>query len=243
MRKREYRPAATAAMMAGRPGVPDHHNIRRLAVGPALDLAVGNRHGHQPSADARSPRWLPAAIRSAPLVKFVQKRWTMHSSLLAAARITASTAAAIMLGVWINLLTDEPISHRGLWRALRELGPYNLLLIGAVGSLVAAEIMARRMQSWNNKEFADRYKLLQQRQRRMLEASLGVTCELISKTIGIPCNARYFRCVTENDGKLYLEQDRDLAVLNIVMPREFGFTRVAVDTPHFISGRAKRWRR
>jgi hypothetical protein len=58
----------------------------------------------------------------------------------------------------------------------------------------------------------------------------------------VPCNARYFVAVTNEDSDVGLAQDRDLAVLNVAMPREFGFTTISVDTPHFVIGRAYRER-
>jgi len=58
----------------------------------------------------------------------------------------------------------------------------------------------------------------------------------------VPCNGRYFVAVSGDDGIVYLVQDREMAILNVRMPREFGFTRVAVDTPHIVIGRAFRER-
>lgn len=163
-----------------------------------------------------------------------------RASILASVRLVFSTIAAILLSVWVSLLTNKTTPRVGLWRGVQELGPVNLLLLGVIGSLAAAEIAARRSERKNEKIFAERYRLLQKRQRRMLEADFGVTCEVISKTLGIPCNGRYFRVVTGEDGQLYFEQDRDLAVLNIVMPREYGYARVAVDTPNYIIGQSFR---
>lgn len=125
-------------------------------------------------------------------------------------------------------------------RAVRDLGPLNLLLVGAIGALAAAEITARYFERKNEKIFAERYNSLRQRQRRMLEENFKVACDDIAETLGIPCNGRYFRIVTGEDDRLYFEQDRDLAVLNIVMPREYGYTRVAVDTPNYIIGQSFR---
>lgn len=91
-------------------------------------------------------------------------------------------------------------------------------------------------------DFERRLEVLRQRQQRLLVTTLGVVCTLISKTLRVPCNGRYFVAVTGDDGHIYLAQDREMAILNVRMPREFGFTRVAVDTPHIVIGRAFRER-
>ena len=86
--------------------------------------------------------------------------------------------------------------------------------------------------------FGERLETLRCRERRTLQVALELVCELISKTLSVSCNGRYFVAAKHNGGRIYLEQDRDLAVLNIEMPREYGFTRIASDTPHIVSARA-----
>jgi hypothetical protein len=161
----------------------------------------------------------------------------INTHSLAVARLASSTVSAVFVGIWINLVTEET-PGRTWWQTVTGLGPQNLLLAGAVGALAAVEVVARRRQNQASRDVAHRYRLLQQRQDRLLASSLGVFNELISKTLGVRCNARYFRRVVDEAGRVYLEQDRDLAVLIIPMPREYGFTRVGVDTPNFISGRS-----
>jgi hypothetical protein len=113
------------------------------------------------------------------------------------------------------------------------------LLLGLL-LLAAGEILLRRWRMLQQTEFQDLYRTLQMRQRRILESTLRVLCELVARTLDVPCNARYFVAEQDLAGRYYLRQDRDLAVLTIAMPREFGFTRVYVDTPRFVSGRAFR---
>lgn len=128
--------------------------------------------------------------------------------------------------------------RQGLLQAARRLGAQNLLALGGIFALVGNEFLARKLQERERKRFEQRYRILRQRQQRLLESTLKIVCELVEKTLGITCNARYFQALKDKDGKVYLVQDRDLAVLNINMPREYGFTRIAVDTPHIVSGRS-----
>ena len=65
----------------------------------------------------------------------------------------------------------------------------------------------------------------------MPESTLRIVCALISQTLKIPVNARYFPVEADQDGRLYMRQDRDLAVLNIHLPREYGFTRCTRNCP------------
>ncbi|WP_216210196.1 hypothetical protein [Amycolatopsis aidingensis] len=90
--------------------------------------------------------------------------------------------------------------------------------------------------------FERHLEVLRQRQQRLLKSTLKIVCELVSKALEIPCNGRYFVAI-KDDCTTYLQQDRDLAILNIRMPREFGFTRLSVDTPHIVSGKTYRERR
>ncbi|WP_190013213.1 hypothetical protein [Streptomyces lucensis] len=116
----------------------------------------------------------------------------------------------------------------------------NLLLGLGIASLIAGETAAWRWRTLQEDEFRRLYATLQQRQRRILEGMLTIVCKLVAKTLNIPCNARYFVAEKDQEGRYYIRQDRDLAVLNIRMPREFGFTRIYVDTPHIVSGKAFR---
>jgi hypothetical protein len=161
--------------------------------------------------------------------------------LMASVRLLASVGSAILIGLWVNMYTDE-ISHLDFATSLLHLRWSNLLLALGICSLVAGESATRRWAMLERDEFRQRYLLLQQRQRRLLENTLDIVCELISKTLQIPCNARYFVAEEDHDGRYYIRQDRDLAVLKISMPREFGFTRIYVDTPHIVSGQAFRER-
>lgn len=161
--------------------------------------------------------------------------------LLASARLIASVASGVLIGLWINIYTDR-IAEGDYLASLLRLGWSNVLMALGICSLIAGESATRRWAMLEQDDFKRRYRLLQQRQRRLLESTLEIVCELISKTLRIPCNARYFVAEQDHDGRYYIRQDRDLAVLNISMPREFGFTRIHVDTPHIVSGQAFRER-
>lgn len=154
-------------------------------------------------------------------------------------RVCASVASAILVGLWINIYTDQ-LAHYGYVTSLTSLRWGNLPLFLGIALLVAGEAAAWRWRMVQEDEFRRLYSTLQQRQRRILEGMLKIVCELVAKTLAIPCNARYFVAEKDHEGRYYIRQDRDLAVLNIRMPREFGFTRIYVDTPHIVSGRAFR---
>lgn len=154
-------------------------------------------------------------------------------------RVCASVASAILVGLWINLYTEKLARH-GYASSVILLRWGNLPLGVGITLLVAGEALAWRYRLMQENEFRRLYSTLQQRQRRILEGMLNMVCELISKTLRIPCNARYFVAEKDHEGRYYIRQDRDLAVLNIRMPREFGFTRIYTDTPHIVSGQAFR---
>ena len=84
------------------------------------------------------------------------------------------------------------------------------------------------------------FDLLRLRERQMLRDALGLVCDLISKTLRIPVNARYFRAASDDQGHVFLEQDRSLKIIHIPMPREYGFTKIDVTTPQIVSARAYR---
>lgn len=163
----------------------------------------------------------------------------MRLSTWNAVRTLTTLSSVVLLGIWVNLYTNK-LSGNDYWRTLIDLGWGNLLFPGGTAALIAGEYLTRRRQALEHEYYEGRLELLRQRQFRLLKSTLQIVCELISKTLRIPCNARYFNAVVDDDGEAYLEQDRDLAVLNIRMPREFGFTRVSVNTPYIVSGRAYR---
>ncbi|WP_143254455.1 hypothetical protein [Amycolatopsis azurea] len=156
-------------------------------------------------------------------------------------RFFATLISAVLLGIWVNILSDKLEDH-GLWGSVQELRAGNLLLVGGSIALVGSEYLTRRRRAVEAERFERRLEVLRQRQRRLLKSTLRIVCELVSKALNISCNARYFEAV-EKDQITYIQQDRDLAILNISMPREFGFTRVSVDTPHIVSGKSYRERR
>jgi len=161
----------------------------------------------------------------------------MRSAVLNSGRLASAVLSAILFGTWVNIYSDR-LSTDGYLTTLRQLGTTNLVLVAGLGSLVGSEYLARRWRNVEHEQFEHRYGLLRRRQERLLETTLKVVCELVSKTLQVPCNARYFIARRNGDGRTFLEQDRHLAVLNLRMPREFGFTKIAVDTPHIVSGRA-----
>lgn len=165
----------------------------------------------------------------------------MMLRLVLAVRLLSSVISAILVGLWINIFT-EGLAHDGYTTSLLGLKWSNSLLTLGIGALMLGEWATRRWHKLSKDDFTKRYELLQQRQQRILESTLRTVCELIAKTLRIPCNARYFVAETDRENRYYIRQDRDLAVLNISMPREFGFTRIYVDTPHIVSGRAFRER-
>ncbi|WP_314174991.1 hypothetical protein [Streptomyces winkii] len=158
---------------------------------------------------------------------------------MAAIRVTTSITSATLAGIWVNLYTDE-LNQFGYISSFINLSWSNVFLGMSVGGIVLGEAAARRWRMMQQDEFINTYKVLQQRQQRVLESTLKIVCDLISSTLQIPCNARYFVAEKDHDERYYIRQDRDLAVLNIRMPREFGFTRIYVDTPHIVSGQAFR---
>ncbi|WP_026422165.1 hypothetical protein [Actinokineospora inagensis] len=156
-------------------------------------------------------------------------------------RFVATLLSVVLLGIWVNILSEQ-LRDKDLWRSIEGLGAGNLFLVGGAVALVGSEYVTRRQRIVENERFERKMDLLRQRQQDLLRSTLTTVCELISKALEIPCNGRYFVAVHEN-GTTYLQQDRELAVLNIRMPREFGFTRLAVDTPHIVSGKSYRERR
>lgn len=156
-----------------------------------------------------------------------------------ALRLFTPLLSAVLVGIWINWVTDRT-SGGDVLTAIHGLGWSNLVLIGGVAALVTGDMTAWRLGKVQTVDFRRRYELLKVRQRRILESTLEIVCSLVSATLQVPCNARYFIAETDAEGRTYLRQDRDLAVLNIQMPREFGFTRIYVDTPHIVIGRAYR---
>lgn len=156
-------------------------------------------------------------------------------------RIVTTLSSVVLLGIWVNLYTNK-IADNSYLKSLIDLGWGNLLFPAGTAALIGGEYVTRRRQSLEHEHYERRLELLRQRQIHLLRSTLQLVCELISKTLHIPCNARYFMAVADTDGHVHLEQDRNLAVLNVYMPREFGFTRVSVDTPHIVSGRAYRER-
>ncbi|TDD73519.1 hypothetical protein E1293_31150 [Actinomadura darangshiensis] len=164
-----------------------------------------------------------------------------RSSVASASRLLSSVVSAILLGIWINVLTEQR-DEVGYLDALRVLGYGNLLLLGGIVVLAGHELLVRRLRKMEFDDLENGFELLRQGERRMLQEALYLVCALISKTLSVPCNARYFRAITDDQGETCLEQDRELVVLNIAMPREYGFTRVDINTPHIVSARAYRER-
>lgn len=156
-------------------------------------------------------------------------------------RLLCTLLSVVLLGLWINVYTNR-LSGGDYLSTIGSLKWSNLLLIAGSATLVVSELMARRRHAVERSDFERRLEILRQRQRHLLKNTLGIVCTLISKTLRVPCNARYFVAVTSENGDIELAQDRDLAVLNVVMPREFGFTTISVNTPHIVIGRAYRER-
>ncbi|MBN3929178.1 hypothetical protein IQ279_05905 [Streptomyces verrucosisporus] len=165
----------------------------------------------------------------------------MDMRLMTAVRVGTSVVSGVLIGLWVNLFTDQ-LSENGYLTASIGLGWGNFPLFLGIASLAVGEGFVRRQRMLERDDFVQRYELLRQRQRRILESTLRIMCELVSRTLEVTCNARYFVAERDEDGRHYLRQDRDLAVLNISMPREYGFTRIYVDTPHIVSGQAYRER-
>lgn len=164
-----------------------------------------------------------------------------RSSVASVGRLLSSVVSAVLLGVWINVFTNNQERLTYL-EALRKLKYGNLLLLGSVVIVVADELLVRRLRKLELDDLATSLGLLRHRERRMLQNTLNLVCALISKTLRVPCNARYFVAVKDSQESIYLQQDRDLAVLNIAMPREYGFTRIEINTPKIVCARAYRER-
>jgi hypothetical protein len=145
--------------------------------------------------------------------------------------------SVVLLGIWVNIYTDQ-LKSGDLVTAVANLRWSNLLLGGGAACLGASEYVAQRRRALERRDLERQLEMLKHREHRLLQNTLELVCELISKTLRVPCNGRYFIAVPSENGEIFLEQDRDLAVLNILMPREFGFTRIATSTPHIVTGRA-----
>jgi hypothetical protein len=156
-------------------------------------------------------------------------------------RLSCTLLSVVLLGLWINILTNR-LTNGDYLAAFSTLGWNNLLLVGGSVTLITSELVVRRRRVMERHDYERHLEVLRQRQQRLLVSTLGVVCTLISKTLRVPCNGRYFVAVSGDNGAVYLAQDREMAILNVRMPREFGFTRVAVDTPHIVIGRAFRER-
>lgn len=153
-------------------------------------------------------------------------------------RFSSTLLSVILLGIWVNVFTDQ-LKGGDYLRTIAGLRWGNIRLLGGAMCLVGGELATKRRRLMEHRDLERRLDLLRQRQHRLLETTLTMVCELISKTLRVPCNGRYFIAAEDGD-TTYLEQDRELAALTVHMPREFGFTRVAVDTPHIVIGRAYR---
>lgn len=156
-------------------------------------------------------------------------------------RLLCTLCSVLLLGLWVNIFTNR-LSSGDYLGTVGALKWNNLFLASGSVTLVVSELMAHRRRAVERSDFERRLEILRQRQRLLLKNTLDIVCTLISKTLRVPCNARYFVAVTDENGAIGLAQDRDLAVLNVAMPREFGFTIIQVDTPHIVIGRAYRER-
>ncbi|WP_133903787.1 hypothetical protein [Actinophytocola oryzae] len=164
----------------------------------------------------------------------------MRPNSLNVLRLSSTLLSVVLLGIWVNVFTER-LRDGAYLHTITRLGWGNLLLLGGGGCLIAGELATKRRLLMEHRDLERRFELLRHRQGRLLATTLATVCELVSKTLRVPCNGRYFLAVADGD-QTYLEQDRELAVLTVRMPREFGFTRVAVDTPHIVIGRAFRER-
>lgn len=156
-------------------------------------------------------------------------------------RLLCALSSVILLGLWVNIFTNR-LSGGNYLTTIGALKWSNLLLAGGSATLVASELTALRRRTVERNDVERRLEILRQRQRVLLRNTLDIVCTLISKTLRVPCNARYFVAVATETSDVGLAQDRDLAVLNVAMPREFGFTVISVETPHIVIGRAYRER-
>lgn len=161
----------------------------------------------------------------------------MPGSAAKIARLLFVLLSVVLLGMWVNIYTDR-LKGGNYVSTVVDLGWTNILLAGGSTCLAASEYAAQRRRVMEQRDLERHLDTLRQHQRRLLQNTLTLVCELISRTLRVPCNARYFVVLPDNDGEYYLEQDRELAVLNLRMPRECGFTRISVNTPHIVTGRA-----
>ena len=157
--------------------------------------------------------------------------------LLLPTRILTPLLAAAGIGIWVNLVTDNLNKH-GFASSLRAAGVANLLPLVAAGAIIFNELLVRSSARAQSNSAVAQYRIFHQRERRLLEGMLALVTDLICRTLHVACNARYFIAITADDSRTYLYQDRDLAVENVIMPKEYGFTSIAVDTPGIISGKA-----
>lgn len=162
----------------------------------------------------------------------------VHPNSNTVLRFGTTLLSVILLGIWVNVFTER-MKDDSYLHTIFGLGWGNLLLLGGGACLIAGELATKRRLLMEHRGLERRLELLRHRQRRLLHTTLRTVCDLVSKTLRVPCNGRYFLAVADG-GTTYLEQDRELAVLTVHMPREFGFTRVAVDTPNIVIGRAFR---
>jgi hypothetical protein len=124
------------------------------------------------------------------------------------ARLLFVLLSVVLLGTWVNVYTDRLPSGDYL-ATIANLGWSNLLLGGGAACLGASEYLARRRRVMDRKDLERGLETLRRRQHRLLENTLGLVCELISKTLRVPCNGRYFIAAPDGEGEVFLEQDRE----------------------------------
>jgi hypothetical protein len=172
--------------------------------------------------------WLSDARRW----RLVMAEWARHSW-----GVLEPIAYSIPLALWVSYLSRELDAGQGWWGSLRVLGLRNVLLVGTLVVIVTMEIIRARRDEREKRSAQASALRSELSGQRVLAAVLRNTNAAVGKALQLECNARYFP-VVELEGVKYLVQARDLHVENIRMPGEYGFTRVPVDDPAFVSARS-----
>lgn len=148
---------------------------------------------------------------------------------------------SIPLSVWVNYLSNTLETETSYARAVRELGPKNLILVGTLVATAGFELVKTRREDRRRRAADAAARRVERSGQRILLAVLDNANSAISRELRIACNARYFPVVVTPTGR-QLVQARDLFIEQIRMPKEYGFTGVSIDDPAIISARSYKTR-
>ena len=143
-----------------------------------------------------------------------------------------SVAAAITVGVWVNLLTNE-WNKATFLDALRNLGWKNLWL-GAAAISIALQVIPPAVRSRRaTRAYID---LAKPTMQKVLALTISSVRSLYAS---VSVNGRYFYADTES-GKDVLVREHDIYFETEAMPDEFGLDKVYVDTDNLVICRSFR---